>query len=59
MGLRVALLEMRVVIATILLSGFSFELVDTMHSAPSKVAESEFLLKPFGGLPVRVRKAPH
>jgi len=56
MGLHVALLEMRIAITAILLSGFSFELADEMHLAPSKVAESEFLLKPVGGLPVRVRK---
>jgi cytochrome P450 len=59
MGMHVALLEMRIAIATILLSGFSFELADEVNSAPSKVAESDFLLKPVGGLPVRVRKISH
>ena len=59
MGMNVALLEMRIAIATILLSGFSFELADEANSAPSKVAESDFLLKPVGGLPVRVRKVAH
>ncbi len=56
LGMNLALLEIRMAIATILLSGISFELADEIHSSPSKCATTAFALKPVRDLPVYVRK---